>query len=98
MNQFKSAVIVGLLAASTAGAQVGTKPAKSPFIDLEHRHEITFFGGWFNAKKDPAKVAPQAAPLGGLMYTWRASGPANIGMSFMTVGSKRTTLDPAQPS
>ena len=98
MNQFKSALIVGLIAASSAGAQVGTEPSKSPFFDLEHRHEITFFGGYFSAKKDPAKVAPQAAPLGGLMYTWRASGPANIGMSFMTVGSKRTTLDPAQPS
>jgi hypothetical protein len=98
MNQFKSALIVGLIAASSAGAQVGTEPSKSPFFDLEHRHEITFFGGYFSAKKDPAKVAPQAAPLGGLMYTWRASGPANIGMSVMTVGSKRTTLDPAQPS
>jgi hypothetical protein len=32
------------------------------------------------------------------MYEWRASGPANIGFSFMTVGSKRTELDPAQPS
>jgi hypothetical protein len=98
MNQFKYVLIVGLVAASTARAQVGTEPSKSPFIDLEHRHEFTVFGGWFNAKKDPAKVAPQAAPLGGLMYTWRASGPAHIGMSVMTIGSKRTTLDPALPS
>ena len=87
-----------LLATSTLHAQVGTEPAKSPFIDVEQRHEIVLFGGYFSAKKDPAKVAPQSAPLGGLMYEWRASGPAHIGMSFMTVGSKRTELDPAQPS
>jgi hypothetical protein len=87
-----------LLLSSIAGAQVGTEPAKSPFVDIEQRHEFTLFGGYFSAKKDPAKVAPQSAPLGGLMYTWRASGPAHIGLALMSVGSKRTELDPAQPS
>jgi hypothetical protein len=87
-----------LLVSSLARAQVGTAPARSPFLDVEQRHEITIFGGYFSAKVDPAKVAPQSAPLAGLMYEWRASGPANIGLSFMTVQSKRTELDPARPS
>src|SRR6185369_6241112 len=86
-----------LLVSSVAGAQVGHEPAKSPFIDIEQRHEFTFFGGYFSAKKDPAKVAPQSAPLGGLMYEWRASGPVNLGMSFMGVGSRRTVIDPSKP-
>ena len=51
-----------LLVSSVARAQVGTTPEKSPFIDVEQRHEITVFGGYFSAKKDPAKVAPQSAP------------------------------------
>jgi hypothetical protein len=93
-------VVSGLaLVSSLAGAQVvGAEPSKSPFIDIAQRHEIVVFGGYFSAKKDPAKVAPQSAPVGGLMYEWRASGPAHIGFSFMTVGSQRTELDPAQPS
>ena len=99
MNRFKSLVIAGLTAAaSAAGAQVGVEPAKSPFIDIEQRHYLSFFGGYFSAKKDPAKVAPQAGPMGGLMYEWRASGPVHLGMSVMAVQSKRTELDPAQPS
>jgi hypothetical protein len=87
-----------VLISRVAGAQVGTEPAKSPFIDIEQRHEFNLFGGYYSAKKDPAKVAPQSAPLGGFMYAWRASGPVHIGMSFMTVNSQRTELDPAKPS
>jgi hypothetical protein len=86
-----------LLLSTAAGAQVGTTPDKSPFLDLEHRHEISVFGGFFSAKKDPAKVSPQSGPMAGVMYQWRASGPVNLGMSFMSVASKRTELDPAEP-
>jgi hypothetical protein len=86
-----------LLLATAAQAQVGHEPAKSPFVDVEQRHELTFFGGYFSAKKDPAKVAPQSAPLAGVLYEWRASGPVNLGVSFQTVGSKRTELDPSKP-
>src|SRR3954466_4005662 len=92
------AVAALILLSRARGAQVGTEPAKSPFIDIEQRHEFTLCGGYFSAKKDPVKVAPQAGPLGGFMYEWRASGPVHIGTSFMTVTSKRTELDPAQPS
>lgn len=94
----KFVIVAMLTVAHIARAQVGTTPEKSPFIDVEQRHAITIFGGYYSAKKDPAKVAPQSAPMGGLMYEWRASGPAHIGMSFMTVMSDRTELDPAQPS
>jgi hypothetical protein len=86
-----------LLVSSLARAQVGQPPAKSPFVDVEQRHELTLVGGYFSAKKDPAKVAPRSAPMAGLMYTWRASGPMNIGLSVLTVSSKRLVLDPSQP-
>ena len=86
-----------MMISSVAKAQVGHEPTKSPFIDVEQRHEFTVFGGYFSAKKDPAKVAPQSAPLGGLMYAWRASGPVNLGMSVMGIGSRRMALDPSKP-
>jgi hypothetical protein len=90
--------MTGAVLASSAAAQVGHEPSKSPFIDIEQRHELYFFGGYYSAKIDPAKVAPQSGALGGLLYEWRASGPVHLGMSFMTVNSKRTILDPAQPA
>ena len=85
-----------MLISSGAGAQVGTVPAKSPFVDIEVRHEITPFFGYFSAKKDPGKVAPQSAPLAGLSYEWRASGPVHIGLNLLAINSQRTQLDPSK--
>jgi hypothetical protein len=91
-------IAVALLISSVAQAQVGHEPSKSPFKDIEQRHEITVFGGYYSAKRDPGKVAPQSAPLGGILYEWRASGPVHIGTSMMAVASQRTELDPAKPA
>ena len=95
--QAVAGLVTVVLASIDASAQVGYPPAKSPFVDVEQRHEITPFFGYFSAKVDPAKVAPQSGPMAGLMYQWRASGPVHLGLSFMTVNSKRTELDPSKP-
>jgi hypothetical protein len=83
-----------VIAAATASAQVGYPPAQSPFRDLRERQEVTFFTGWYLAKKDPARVAPQSGPLVGAHYQWRASGPANITFDFARVETERRVLDP----
>ena len=85
------------VATTTASAQVGYPPAQSPFIDIETRHGFTLLGGYFSAKRDPAKVAPQSGPMAGFMYEWRASGPVHLGMSVMSVNSQRLYLDPSKP-
>jgi hypothetical protein len=85
------------MASATANAQVGHPPAQSPFVDIERRHEITPLFGYFRAKRDEAAVAPQSGAMGGVMYEWRASGPVHLGMSLMTVNSKRLVLDPSKP-
>lgn len=94
---FGAMIAAVALGTGTAGAQVGYPPAQSPFTDIETRHTLTTFVGYFSAKRDPAKVAPQSGPIGGFMYEWRASGPVHLGMSLATIGSKRTYLDPARP-
>lgn len=90
-------VLSGVLAGSS-GAQVGYPPAGSPFLDLDRKHEVTVYGGYFAPRKDPAGVAPQGGPMGGLLYEWRASGPVHIGGELMMVRSSRRTLDPARPN
>jgi hypothetical protein len=89
-----AAILVGV--AMSARAQVGYPPAQSPFADVETRHELTAFGGYFSAKRDPAKVAPQSGPLAGLQYVWRASGPVHLGFSMLAINSERTELDPSK--
>src|SRR3954470_18982398 len=88
-------VMVALLA-SSAAAQVGYPPARSPFVDVEQTQEITPLFGFFSAKKDPARVAPQSATMVGLQYEWRASGPLHLGLEVMGTNSERTTLDPSK--
>ncbi len=78
---------------ATAGAQVGHLPAKSPFVDLESGHELTFFGGTFSAARDPVGVAPRSGPMFGLRYEKTVGGPASLMVRFARVNSERFPVD-----
>jgi hypothetical protein len=80
--------------APAAHAQVGYPPRESPFRDLRETQDVTVFTGWYRAKKDPARVAPQSGPILGLHYNWRASGPANLTLDLARVASERRVIDP----
>lgn len=82
------------LLASTAIAQVGYPPQQSPYRDLRETMEVTFYGGYYRAKKDPARVAPVSGPMIGAHYQWRAGGPANLTVDVARVESERRVLDP----
>jgi hypothetical protein len=54
--------LVALLAAVPATAQmVGHDPESSPYLDLEHKQEISLLFGYLSARHDPAGVAPGSA-------------------------------------
>ncbi|HJQ20418.1 MAG TPA: hypothetical protein VJ867_08740 [Gemmatimonadaceae bacterium] len=80
--------------ATPAIAQVGYDPHNSPYRDLRETQELTAFTGFYNAKKDPAGVAPQSGPLFGFLYQWRPGGPANLNASITRLASQRRILDP----
>lgn len=80
--------------AGTASAQVGYPPRQSPYRDLRETMEVTFFSGYYRAKKDPARVAPVSGPMVGAHYQWRAGGPANLTFDIARVESERRVLDP----
>lgn len=83
---------------ATAFGQVGYPPERSPFRDLEHRHELTLFGGVFNARRDPAGVAPRGGPMAGLRYELRVGGPAHLVVRAAYVSSERQALNPSEPA
>src|SRR3954466_6073173 len=93
---FGAALAIVALLARPAAAQVGYPPARSPFVDVEQTQELTALFAYFSAKRDPARVAPQSAPMAGLQYEWRASGPMHLGIELMGTNSERTTLDPSK--
>jgi hypothetical protein len=86
-----AAVVAG---ARVASAQVGAPPSQSPYRDLEYRQEWTLFGGWFNARHDPASVGPQAGPITGMRYSIRMGGPAYATARLGGGSLKRNVLDP----
>jgi len=100
VNSTKSLVIstlacVVLAAPFSARAQVGYPPERSPFRDLEYKHELTLFGGLYQAGEDVAGVAPQGGPMAGLRYELRVAGPAQLMFRFAYLDSERQALDPA---
>ena len=78
--------------------EVGYPPARSPFRDLEYRHELTLFGGYYAAGKDPAGVAPRSGPMLGLRYDANVGGPVSLFLRASYVASERRALDPTQPA
>jgi hypothetical protein len=94
---FAAALVCAAFVARPADAQVGYPPARSPFRDLEYRHELTLFGGMYSAGEDPAGVAPRGGPMGGLRYELRIGGPAHLMVRASYVSSERQALDPSEP-
>jgi hypothetical protein len=87
-----------LVAARGAGAQVGHAPERSPYVDLEYRHELTTLTGYLNTQHDPAGVAPRSGPLAGVRYGFHVGGPAFLTARVAYVRSERTVLDPLEPA
>jgi len=85
-------------AAVAAEAQVGYTPERSPYRDLERRHEVSIISGHYRAETDPAGVAPRSGPLVGVRYQWLAGGPVNLTADVLRVESERRVLDPDLPA
>ena len=78
--------------ASTARAQVGYPPARSPYLDLEYSQEFTPIAGYYVGRDDPAGVVPGNGALVGLHYEWRAGGPAHLTGEVARIASKKAAL------
>lgn len=81
---------------TSASAQVGHLPQNSPYRDLEVSHELTFFGGQYDAGKDPIGIAPRDGPIYGLRYQIHVGGPAFLMARWSHVNSERFAIDPTQ--
>jgi len=81
----------------SAQVDVGSAPTRSPFRDLEFKHELTAFGGYYFAAKDPAGVAPRSAPMGGLRYELVIGGPVEFVARIARINSERQVINPLEP-
>lgn len=81
---------------TAAAAQVGHAPSKSPFRDLEHRQELTWYGGVYRTTPDPANVGPKSGVTAGMHYELRMTGPAYFTANLSGVLTERRVVDPNQ--
>jgi len=97
----KKMLLVFLLSLSAAplAAQVdvGYPPPRSPFRDLEFKHEATVFGGYLATGGDPAGVAPRGGPIAGIRYEVVVGGPAQLVVRVAQAMTDRTVVDPTLP-
>jgi hypothetical protein len=91
-------VVLFLVSASPAAAQVGHPPAESPFTDLEYRQELSPLFGYTRARTDAAGILPQSAPVAGLRYEIYLAGPVSFSSEFSRTLSERNVVDPTKPA
>jgi hypothetical protein len=91
------AAVVSLVAPSTARAQVGHLPEKSPYEDFKIGQSVTVMGGWLAVNRDLADVAPKASWLAGLRYDLGVGGPASLFVRYVASPSERNLLAPTNP-
>jgi len=93
------ALIIGTLmavSASSAGAQVGYPPDRSPYRDRDYNRDWTFFGGQFTAERDPVGVAPTDGPMAGVRWQMHMTGPIYFGVRLAGASVDRTIIDPSK--
>lgn len=88
-------VALFLGSAGVAHAQVGHLPEKSPYRDLEHRSELVFLGGHYNAAIDPARVAPGDGPMIAAHWEMRLGGPIYVTARMAGTFGERNVIDPS---
>ena len=92
---------LGCLAGTTpllGQTTVGYPPSQSPYEDVPSPQRLTVFGGYYDAKRAEADVAPQSAPMVGAQYEVTIDGPAQFFVRGAWVNSERNAVNPALPA
>lgn len=85
-----------LIATSSASAQVGYPPDRSPYQDRDYNRDWTFFAGHFSAEKDPLGVAPTDGPMAGIRWQMHMTGPIYFGLRLAGASVERRIIDPSK--
>lgn len=91
--------IIGTLiatVATSAQAQVGYPPDKSPYQDRDYNRDWSFFAGTFQGQPDPAGVAPTTGPMAGVKWQMYMTGPMYFGIRVAGGSIERTVKDPSK--
>ena len=83
------------LAPTILNGQVGHRPSSSPYEDVKLGQTVSLSAGWLAVTRDPAGVAPEAAPFGQLRYDVGIGGPASLFARYTLSTTQRTLYAPS---
>ena len=83
-----------LLSASAAAAQVGHRPADSPYRDIFKGHTVTAFGGYIGGSGGRFAIAPSKGAVYGIRYDVRTSSALQFGLALGQADLERFIIDP----
>jgi hypothetical protein len=82
------------LAASPALAQVGHRPASSPYRDIRKGHTLTVTFGQFGGSGGRFEIAPHDGQVYGFRYDVRTGSSIQLGLGFAQGDLQRLIVDP----
>jgi hypothetical protein len=88
------AVVVALLLAGSAAAQVGHPPGRSPYRDIRKGHAVTPYVALFGGTGGRFAIAPHDGTVYGLRYDIRTGRSLQMGLLFGRGQLERMIVDP----
>jgi len=86
-----------LLLPTTAQAQVGHDPAKSPYQTLRYSQFIGLTGGLLNGNGGALGVAPHHGGSLGLRYEFLSASTVTVGLQASVANTERLVVNPTRP-
>jgi opacity protein-like surface antigen len=97
MHRPTLAVVLVLLVAPAAAAQVGHDPARSPYRALRYGQFVGINGGYFRGDGGQIGLAPHGGGTVGLRYDFLGSGTISIGLAGTYGRLERFIVDSRKP-
>jgi hypothetical protein len=80
--------------ATPVQAQVGHRPADSPYRDIYKGHSVTGFGGYLGGSGGEFEIGPHGGAVYGVRYDIRTAGAIQFGLQLAQASLERLIVDP----
>ncbi len=94
MRSTAALLLLSLVFAPVAGAQVGYAPRESPYRDIRKGHSITPLFGRIGGGGGTYGIGPQDGNVYGVRYDVRTAGSVSFGLTLAQGDLKRYIVDP----
>ena len=92
-----TAACLAVFQPTTALAQVGHLPEKSPYKDMRIKQALVFYGGVMSGGEGNAGVGPTNGPVGGVRWEIAVGAPSILFLGLSMANLERPLVNPDDP-